>query len=329
MDFREPGSRLSGELRDDKKLVSMSIPDLISELRIATRTQQFDQVEQVLVAREAHLKSEADKMRQILEFERLGRMEIEGKLKECQGRCEKLKRGEELYEKLLAAVKKNGLEDTTVEELRAKNRKLEGELGIWKEKFVELNERLLRLEYETQLLMKGRNNVEGYGADLGVNLDVKEERETDGVHFHGGYSGNNNADCNVSQRNGDTCAGIGQSSSNPSKTVSASGRFGTIIEIEDSDDDDKKEGTSQFVRNNGHPSLSAASAQQKSIQKEEDVIGMLKRKYGSRESTRQFQKDMLHKGLDDEDFPVPESSEMRRILQRCRAHHAVDKRSEV
>ncbi|XP_028769206.1 uncharacterized protein LOC114726688 isoform X2 [Neltuma alba] len=219
----EPGSRPCGELGDyeKEKLVNMSIPDLIFELRIATRTKQFDQVEQVLVTREAQLKDEAHKLRQTLDFERLDRMGIEVKLKECQEQCEKRKKGEDLYEKLLANVKKNGLEDTTVEELRAKNSELEGELKIWKEKFLELNERLLKVEHETRLLVKERNNEGNYGGDLGVTLDVKEEKETDGIHVHGGDFGNNNADSNVSQGNGDICAGIRQSSSNPNKDISA------------------------------------------------------------------------------------------------------------
>ncbi|KAK4276009.1 hypothetical protein QN277_019011 [Acacia crassicarpa] len=76
-----------------------------------------------------------------------------------------------------------------------------------------------------QLFVKERNHERDCGADLGVTMDVKDEKETDGIHVHDGDSGNNNAYSNVSKGHGGTCGGIGQSSSNPNKDVSASGRL--------------------------------------------------------------------------------------------------------
>ncbi|KAI9115503.1 hypothetical protein K1719_013172 [Acacia pycnantha] len=252
----------SSELGADKKLLNMSIPELMDELRVTNRAKIYDHVEEILVARETQLKDEADKTRQIFELERLEKKMIEAKLEECQKQCEKMKKGADLYEKLLANVKKYGLENATVEELRAKNFKLEGDLKKCMGKCQELNERISKVESETELLVKERNKDGGSGAGHGVTLlEVKKEVESDEIHDHGGDSRNNYSDSNFSQRQGYPCAGIGQSSSNPNKDVLAHGRLGKrtsieipdIIEIEDSADDDddndngKKEGTSQFL----------------------------------------------------------------------------------
>ncbi|KAK4275346.1 hypothetical protein QN277_018445 [Acacia crassicarpa] len=301
------GFRDSSELGTDKKLLNMSVLELVDELRVTNRAKIYDQVEEILVARETQLKDEVDKTRHIIELERLERMKIEAKLEECQKQCEKMKKVADLYEKLLANVKKDGLEDATVEELRAKKFKLEGKLKKCMGKFPELNDRVSKLESELKKLKKEG----GGGADLGVTLlEVKKEVESDEIHDHGGDSGNNYADSNFSQRQGYPCAGIGQSSSNPNKDVLAHGRLGKrtyidipdIIEIEDSADDDdddhgKKEGTSQ---DNRHPNSSAVTAQQNSNTREEDVLVMLKRKYG-----------------------------FNQILQRCPAHNTADKRSKA
>jgi len=111
--------------------------------------------------REALIQREIEKMREILDCERLDRMKIEEDLKRSQEECEKAK---ELYDKLLVAVKKNGLrddeeeEDATTDELRKKNCRLEDELGRWKRKFLNLNDRVSRLEFDRELLMKKRNS---------------------------------------------------------------------------------------------------------------------------------------------------------------------------
>lgn len=198
--------RPSSDDGDDEKLMNISVQDLISELRIATRIKQFDRVENVLVAREARLKGEVEKMTEILSCGKLDRMKIEEELKKCEKQCEQGKRAEELYEKLLAEVKKNGPreEDAMIEELRAENRRLGDELELWKRKFVEMDVRILRLQYDMQLLMNGGNAEGEYGADFGVPLEVKEDKGNSGIHVHGQENGNNNAESNRSQRNEDT-----------------------------------------------------------------------------------------------------------------------------
>ncbi|KAF7812946.1 intracellular protein transport protein USO1 [Senna tora] len=112
----------SGDVTDiDTTPMTLRIPNMIFQLRFAIRTKQFDDVERVLVAREAQLKREVEKLREISDFERLERMQMEDDLKNIKEEYEKSKRAEELYEKLMGAVKKNGLrdeeEDATINKL--------------------------------------------------------------------------------------------------------------------------------------------------------------------------------------------------------------------
>ncbi|KAF7802980.1 myosin-4-like isoform X3 [Senna tora] len=60
----------SSDVNDvDTTPITLRIPDLIFQLRFAIRTKQFDDVERVLVAREAQLKREVEKLREISDFE--------------------------------------------------------------------------------------------------------------------------------------------------------------------------------------------------------------------------------------------------------------------
>ncbi|KAF7845404.1 intracellular protein transport protein USO1 [Senna tora] len=118
----EPSSAPASDSSDvDTTSMTLRIPDLIFQLRFAIRTKQFDNVERVLVAREAQLKREVEKLREISDFERLERMQMEDDLKNIKEEYEKSKRAEELYEKLMGAMKKNGLrdeeEDATINKL--------------------------------------------------------------------------------------------------------------------------------------------------------------------------------------------------------------------
>ncbi|KAF7833521.1 myosin-4-like isoform X2 [Senna tora] len=70
----EPSSAPASDSSDvndvDTTPITLRIPDLIFQLRFAIRTKQFDDVERVLVAREAQLKREVEKLREIPDFER-------------------------------------------------------------------------------------------------------------------------------------------------------------------------------------------------------------------------------------------------------------------
>ncbi|KAF7810063.1 myosin-4-like isoform X1 [Senna tora] len=69
----EPSSAPASDSSDvndvDTTPMTLRIPDLIFQLRFAIRTKQFDDVERLLVAREAQLKREVEKLREISDFE--------------------------------------------------------------------------------------------------------------------------------------------------------------------------------------------------------------------------------------------------------------------
>ena len=121
----------------------MSISELVSVLRVAYQTEDFDKVEEELVKREAKLTAEIGPLRaevgplraevgilgEKIHMASLNRIEAEERLKSIEEQCEKGKRSQEHYEQLLKEVKKNGL----VEELRKKNVALEREVFELKE----------------------------------------------------------------------------------------------------------------------------------------------------------------------------------------------------
>ncbi|XP_028752951.1 uncharacterized protein LOC114712585 [Neltuma alba] len=149
--------------------MAMSVTELISILRTAYGTVDYDRVEEVLIDNETKLKAEIGVLREKLEMERLQRMDVEEQLKKYKEQFEKGKKAEETYEKLLQAVKKkNALVDgNAITELGNKNRKLEDEKGkaeskmeSWKRKCEELNERLLMLEKGAKSSTNGYTHVE-------------------------------------------------------------------------------------------------------------------------------------------------------------------------
>ena len=131
----EPGSSPRSISTTRKKGYSeMSISDLVSVLRVAYQTEDFDKVEEELVKREAKLRAEIGPLREKIELERLRSIEAEGRLKSREEECEKGKRAQEHYEQLLKEVKKSGLvEKSSIEELRKKNVALEREVCELKE----------------------------------------------------------------------------------------------------------------------------------------------------------------------------------------------------
>ena len=227
-----------------KNLKQMSISELVQVLRVAWQIEDFDRVEEVLVAREANLRAEIGPLQEKVELERLIRLKAEEELKKREERCEKGKRAQESYETLLKEVKKSGLHDkNTIGNLRNKNKELECEnlklmelkkkwegdgyavdelrkrvaelenekLELEDEKkknlatidelndencklvdkklkadakFVELLDRVERLEKNAKLLMSeydsvgGENNKGEPQADPGVPFNVKEEEGT-------------------------------------------------------------------------------------------------------------------------------------------------------
>ncbi|KAJ7952115.1 axoneme-associated protein mst101(2)-like [Quillaja saponaria] len=182
----------------EEELSKQSISELIAILRTAFKSADFDQVEEVLVARETKLRSELkNKEKEISllqnqnEVGKLDIMRIEGELKlykercqdlSCQIRCvdedskhlkEKEKSAIDRYEKLLKEVKKGGQDDESIiVELRSKTFELENakmsaeaEMKIWKTKFLGLDERLLWLEKGLVKLMNGEPYVERNSKD--------------------------------------------------------------------------------------------------------------------------------------------------------------------
>ncbi|XP_054798031.1 uncharacterized protein LOC129303053 isoform X1 [Prosopis cineraria] len=195
-----PGSALtlhSDSDEDKKRLMALSITDLISILRTAYQTVDYDRVEDVLIAKETKLKTEIGVLSGQLEMERSERMNVEEQLKAYKEQCEKGKKAEERYERLLEAVKKNNsLDDgNSITELRMMNRKLEdencraeSEAESWKRKCEELNRRLLMVEKGARSFVNEDTRVEmggnaedrsgvGRNNDPGISTEAIDEME--------------------------------------------------------------------------------------------------------------------------------------------------------
>jgi len=81
----EPGSCSN----DEMKLENMSIHDLVSVLRAAYRTEQYDRVEEILVSRDKKLKTEIQRLQDKFEMERQARLQAEEDLKKREELCER------------------------------------------------------------------------------------------------------------------------------------------------------------------------------------------------------------------------------------------------
>jgi len=142
---------------DHRNLEDMSIQELVSVLRIAFRTEQFDRVEEVLVSRYERLQTEILYLQEKFDLERLTRFQAEEDLRKREELCERGKRAQNNYEKLLKEVKeKTSLnERDAIGKLRKKNNELElevCELKNLKEKWVDDSNALSELRIRVRVL---------------------------------------------------------------------------------------------------------------------------------------------------------------------------------
>jgi hypothetical protein len=129
---------------DQRNLEAMSIQELVSVLRTAFLTEDFDEVEDVLVSRYNQLQTENLLLQEKFELEKLRRFQAEEDLMKREELCEKGKRAQNNYETLLKEVKnKTSLVDRNIiVKLRKKNSELElevCELRKLKKKWVDGN----------------------------------------------------------------------------------------------------------------------------------------------------------------------------------------------
>lgn len=97
--------------------------------RTAFRTEQFDELEKVLVSRYERLHTEILHFQEKFDLERLMRFQAEEDLRKREELCERGKRAQSNYETLLEEVKKTSLvEGDIIRELRKKNNELELEV---------------------------------------------------------------------------------------------------------------------------------------------------------------------------------------------------------
>ncbi|XP_058742852.1 uncharacterized protein LOC131615712 [Vicia villosa] len=110
---------------DHSNMEDMSIHELVSVLRVAFLTQDFDRVEDVLVTKYKKLQTEILHLQEMVELEKLTRFQAEEDLRN------RVKKAQNNYESLLKEVKKNtNLTDRNIiVELREKNNELELEVS--------------------------------------------------------------------------------------------------------------------------------------------------------------------------------------------------------
>ncbi|XP_045832237.1 uncharacterized protein LOC123923588 [Trifolium pratense] len=114
---------------DQRNLEAMSIQELVSVLRTAFLTEDYDRVEDVLVIRYNRLQTEILHLQENFELEKLTRFQAEEDLRKRKELCERGKKAQNNYETLLKEVKKSSLVDRNIiRELRKKNDELELEV---------------------------------------------------------------------------------------------------------------------------------------------------------------------------------------------------------
>jgi len=130
---------------DHINLKNMSIQDLVSVLR----TEQFDSVEEVVVSRYEKLQTENQHLQDKFDMERLARLEAEEELKKRVEICERGKKAQNSYEKLLKEVKKNRKKNNDLEfevcELRIRVGVLENEKNEFEVKNRELEKSMKKI----------------------------------------------------------------------------------------------------------------------------------------------------------------------------------------
>ncbi|XWS61661.1 hypothetical protein CRYUN_Cryun07bG0145300 [Craigia yunnanensis] len=169
---------------EDGNISNRSVSRLISSLKSTFRPKDFAKVEAVLAAREDKSKLEIETLKQLKdsffyksEEERLDKMSLEDELRKCKKECEEMrntvsklreenmilrereKQAEGRCKNLLEEVKRIGEKEKIMIDLRSRNYELEcarakaeGELEILKQRFEELDKRVLNLEGDLPLL---------------------------------------------------------------------------------------------------------------------------------------------------------------------------------
>ncbi|KAG2680923.1 hypothetical protein I3760_11G121200 [Carya illinoinensis] len=167
-----------------------NISELISTLRTAYRTKDFDRVEEILVSREAKLKREMQDMKKENGFlyeqgEELKRLVVLEKAAQDAAQVGERK-AVERYEKLLEEVKRGGGRDDdkrVILELKKKccvlecaKMKAESEVELWKRRFKELGIRVSKLEEDTAMLM----DLQSAGAIVDI-IDSDDDHAPGGI----------------------------------------------------------------------------------------------------------------------------------------------------
>ncbi|KAK7276938.1 hypothetical protein RIF29_18087 [Crotalaria pallida] len=155
-------------------LDDMSVPQLVSRMRTASRRDEFDSLEKVLVAKDAKLKDEVTSLQVKYEMERLNKLQAEEEMKKKDEECQKGKRAKELYQKLLKEVKESELVNMeTIKELRDKN------IGLLDEN-CKLKELITKLVDDSIALAKLRVKVSEL-EDESVEFEARKKNWEDGM----------------------------------------------------------------------------------------------------------------------------------------------------
>ncbi|KAK2378081.1 hypothetical protein QL285_078676 [Trifolium repens] len=177
----EPGFDSTGQ----RNLEAMSIQELVSVLRTAFLTEDFDEVEDVLVSRYNQLQTENLLLQEKFELEKLRRFQAEEDLMKREELCEKGKRAQNNYETLLKEVKnKTSLVDRNIiVKLRKKNSELElevCELRKLKKKWVDGNALFEPVHKRSKDAQQGASSSSG--------MTQTREATIDAAHSGHGYS---------------------------------------------------------------------------------------------------------------------------------------------
>ncbi|CAJ2633771.1 unnamed protein product [Trifolium pratense] len=172
---------------DQTNLEVMTIQELVSVLRTAFLTEDFDKVEDVLVSRYNKLQTEILHLQETFELEKLMRFQAEEDLMKREELCEKGKKAQNNYETLLKEVKKTSLVDRNIiGELRKKNDELElevCELRKLKKKWVDDSNALSEPVH--------KRSKDAQGASSSSVTTQTREAAIDAAHSGHGYSTTN------------------------------------------------------------------------------------------------------------------------------------------
>jgi hypothetical protein len=180
---------------DQRNLEAMSIQELVSVLRTAFLTEDFDEVEEVLVSRYSKLQAENLHLQEKFELEKLARFQAEEDLSKKEELCERGKRAQNNYETLLKEVKKTSLVDRNIiGELRKKNDELElevCELRKLKEKWKGDSNALAELRIKIGDLENNKDAFEVKNNELEKSMEKKNIEDKDEENVDDIEIGNN------------------------------------------------------------------------------------------------------------------------------------------